>query len=40
MDEKTSRRRQRLLAEAEGYTAIGMYAQALDSLDKIEDAQR
>jgi tetratricopeptide (TPR) repeat protein len=39
MDEKASRRRLRLLAEAEGYTALGMYAQAHNSLDKIQDPE-
>jgi tetratricopeptide (TPR) repeat protein len=37
MDEKSSRRRERLLAEAEGYSALGMYGHALESLDRIQD---
>ena len=36
MDEKLSSRRQKLLAEAEGYIALGMHAHALASLDAIE----
>jgi tetratricopeptide (TPR) repeat protein len=39
MDERASRHRLRLLAEAEGYTALGMYAHALDSLDGIQDSE-
>ena len=39
MNEKAIRRRVKLLTAAEGYTALGMYAHALDSLDKIQDAE-
>lgn len=38
MDEKASRRRVKLLSAAEGYTELGMYGHALDSLDKIQNA--
>lgn len=37
MDDKARGRRTKQLAAAEGYTALGMYAHALDSLDKIQN---
>src|SRR5207302_250387 len=36
MDEKLTSRRAKLLAEAEGYLALGMHTHALASLDAIE----
>ncbi|HLJ09555.1 MAG TPA: tetratricopeptide repeat protein [Planctomycetaceae bacterium] len=38
MDERSRSRREKLLAEAEGYIALGMHAHALASLERIEDS--
>ena len=39
MDQKACSRRVKLLAASEGYTALGMYTHALDSLDKIQNVE-
>ncbi|MBS0267062.1 MAG: tetratricopeptide repeat protein [Planctomycetes bacterium] len=40
MDEKARRRRDRLIDEAQGYRMLGMYDNALESLDRIPAADR
>ncbi|HEY3963020.1 MAG TPA: tetratricopeptide repeat protein [Planctomycetaceae bacterium] len=39
MEDKAHGRRVKLLTAAEGYTALGMYSHALDSLDKIQNVE-